>query len=485
MKHKRKTMNKISKLQWLIIAALTVTAACQKDWETHNAVTDENLTKTLQQTIAEKSDLSKWADLVSKSAYATVLASSKSFTVFAPTNNALASLDPAIVSDTAKLNRFVGNHIADLRFLTTNAIDTIRILMLNGKYNNMKGMIVEDANITTANIVAKNGALHIVDKAIPNRLNIWDIISTTTEIPEKQRSLMLKMNYQGFDSTLAEQVGVDPITGRPVYKPGTGVVPRNLYWDRVYDLRAEQPQYTFFAIADDAYTTETTKYNPFFVTGSTDSTNNLSGFTVVRDFTMNGKYDQAALPDTLVSKYNVKVPISKTSIVKTIKASNGVVYIMSKVEVAPQEKFKAITIQGESPSGTSHDRRGNTFYRDRTNALTGLAYRDMLVSGHGVALFNIRYRLNEMPSMKYKAYWVAVNDFQTATFTQRLAPGFAGNTVFPYTTVAVNNQAEVLIGEFTISSYQSVYDIFLVGANSTTAAANPLVCDYIRLVPSL
>ncbi len=478
-------MKKKNKFLWLIVAALSVLAACQKDWEQHNAVTDANLTKTLQQTIAANPALSKWSELVSKSAYATVLSSSKNFTVFAPTNDALASLDPAMVSDTAMLNKFVGNHIADLRFFTVNATDTIRILMLNGKYNNMKGKLVEEANISTADVAAKNGALHIIDKYLPYRLNVWEIVSTTSEIPAKQRALMLKMNYDGFDATLAEQVGVDPVTGLPVYKPGTGLVKRNKYWDRVYDLRAEEPQFTFFAIADGAYDSEALKYNPFFVTGSTDSTNDLSGFTVIRDFAIKGYYDQASLPDTLISKFNVKIPIDKAAIIKKIKASNGVVYIMSKVDVAPKEKFKVITIQGENPTGTSHDRRSNTFYRDRTNALTGLPYRDMLVSGHGVALFNIRYRLSDMPSMKYKAYWVAVNDFQTATFTQRFAPGFASNTVFPYTTIAVNNQAEVLIGEFTISSYMSVYDIFLVAANSTTAAANSVVCDYIKLVPSL
>jgi hypothetical protein len=114
-----------------------------------------------------------------------------------------------------------------------------------------------------------------------------------------------------------------------------------------------------------------------------------------------------------------------------------------------------------------------------------LDYKDVLVLNHGVALFNIRYDLPEIPSIKYKAYWVAVNDFQTVTFTQKLGIGTAASTTFPYTTVDLNKLNEIYIGEFSVPKYAPIFNIFLVAANSTTAAANPLVCDYIKLVPSL
>jgi hypothetical protein len=90
--------------------------------------------------------------------------------------------------------------------------------------------------------------------------------------------------------------------------------------------------------------------------------------------------------------------------------------------------------------------------------------------------------------MRYRAYWVAVNDFNgqpNVAFTQRLAPGAASATTFAYTTVNPTVYSEVLIGEFVLNAYQPAYDVFLVAANSTTASANPLVCDYIRLEPVL
>jgi hypothetical protein len=158
---------------------------------------------------------------------------------------------------------------------------------------------------------------------------------------------------------------------------------------------------------------------------------------------------------------------------------------MNKMDVQPTSKFKTIVVEAENYAATSNERRSNTYFRDRFNSLSGLDYKDVLVLNHGVALFNIRYDLPEIPSIKYKAYWVAVNDFQTATFTQKLGIGIAASTTFPYTTVDVNKLNEIYIGEFTVPKYAPVFNIFLVAANSTTAAANPLVCDYIKLVPSL
>ena len=87
--------------------------------------------------------------------------------------------------------------------------------------------------------------------------------------------------------------------------------------------------------------------------------------------------------------------------------------------------------------------------------------------------------------IRLPAYWTAFNDFQTATHSQRLAIGQATATTFPYMSVPLNNYNEVYIGEFINARYWPVYNVYLVGANSTTAAVNPLVCDYIKLVPGL
>ena len=92
--------SRINKIWMVIVVAGTIVSGCTK-WEDHNAVTDAALTKDLFQQISENTALSKFAELLTKSGYDKVIASSKTFTVFAPTNTALTGLDPAIVNDTA------------------------------------------------------------------------------------------------------------------------------------------------------------------------------------------------------------------------------------------------------------------------------------------------------------------------------------------------------------------------------------------------
>jgi hypothetical protein len=238
-------------------------------------------------------------------------------------------------------------------------------------------------------------------------------------------------------------------------------------------------------LTDAAWDVEVNKYRTYFPTSTTDSTTMTASWNVIRDFAVDTVYDPATIPDTILSKSGTKVGIDKAAIVRTIKTSNGIVYIMNKLDVKPLDKFKTYLIQAENYTSTSVNRRSNTYFRDRFNTVTGKDFTDVLVLGHGVALFNIRYQIAEMPAVKYKAYWVALNDFQTVTFTQKLGIGSATSTTFGYTTVAVNDFNEVYIGEFINTRYWPKYDIYLTAANSTTQAANSLVCDYIKLVPGL
>ncbi len=476
-------MKIMNKLLLIAFAAMWIAGGCNKDWDGHNAITDEQLTVNLFEKIQANSKLSKFAELLVKSGYDKVLASSENFTVFAPTNDALAGLDPAIVNDTAKLNPFVANHIANQSYYAAKTTDTLRIEMLNYKYHNMLGNKIESATITEPDNLAKNGVLQVVDKMLPVLSNCWEAMYAGTGFPVKQAEYLKKLNYTGFDPATAEVIGIDPLTGDPIYKPGTGSVPRNRYWDRVFDLRTESAQYTYFAIEDAGFDGEATKFATYYKSPDPLISDSVTRFAVLKDYAFNGKYELSALPDTMISKSGVKVGIDKSKILRSIPCSNGIIYVVSALNIAPATKFISRVIQAENYASSSHDRRNNTFFRDRLNTVTGLNYRDVLVSGHGVARFSLRYPMSELPTMKYKAYWVAVNDFQTATFSQKLSIDSITNATIPYVVVPLTTFTEVYIGEFTLANYMDTRDIFLTAANSTTAAANPLVCDYIRIEP--
>lgn len=473
---------------WMIACALMTAgffgSGCNKTIDDQTAITDPSLNKDLMELISEKAELSTFAGYLKQTGYDAVIASSRTYTVFAPGNAELATLDAAVKNDAAKLKQFIGNHIATQVYSTKDVTSTTRILMANGKYLSMNGTAIGSSLITTKDQYAANGLLQQVDKMLPALENTWDFVAGS-QSPANQKAFMLSLFRNVFDATNAIVIGINQTTGDPIYQAGTDSIFTNLLWNKVADLRDEKKQFTLFMMQDAAWDADQARFAPYYVTNTADSNKLVTGWNVLRDLAVDTLYEPGSIPDTITSKFGTRVPIERSAIVNTIRTSNGIVYIMSRINVQPSSKLKTIVIEGENYNSTSHDRRGNTYFRERYNPVTGKDFRDVEVFNHGVALFNIRYQVEEIPSIKYKAYWVAVNDFQTAAFNQRLAPGIATATTFPYVAVPVSNFNEVYLGEVTLAQYQPVYNFYLVAANSTTAAVNPLVCDYIKLVPSL
>jgi hypothetical protein len=210
---------------------------------------------------------------------------------------------------------------------------------------------------------------------------------------------------------------------------------------------------------------------------------------MIQEYAIQGAYSATQLPDTIVSRYNVKLGINKSAIVQTIRTSNGYVHIMNNLSVRLQDKFKPIIVEAENWSFYSANRLGNTYKREMLDTSTGRRFVDMVAYNHGLALFNYGYRISNVVGMqKYKAYWVAVHNSIggiTVPFSQKLGIDTATSVkYFGYTVVPLNNYKEQLIGEFTLPSYRQRMNIFLTAANSTSASVNPLVCDYIKLEPS-
>jgi len=468
-----------------ILSSLLVFSGCKKQTEEHNAIRDSALQQSLLEMINADANLSVFAGYLKQTGYDTVLSSSQNYTVFAPPNTVLQSLDPVIVSNAAKLKKFIGSHIAYQLFDTKSVTKETRIQMLNKKYHNMLGTQIEDATITAADKYAANGLLQVINKILPALDNSWEFITNSVDAPAHQKAFMLSLFQNVFDTSNAIITGVNPTTGEPIYQAGTDSIFTNLFWNRVTDLRDEKKQITLFMLTDAAWDAEVLKYKPYFVSGTTDSTTLNASWNVLKDFAIDTIYTPATIPATILSKFNTQLPIQNNAIVKTIKTSNGIIYIMSALDVAPASKFKPYLIEAENYTETSVNRRSNTYFRERNNPVTGKDFTDVLVFNHGVARFNIRYEIKEVPSIKYKAYWVAVNDFQAASFTQALGIGSAFSATLPYITVNANVFDEIYLGEFTMAQYMPLFNIYLTTFNSTTQALNPLVCDYIRLEPSL
>lgn len=481
-------------------------AGCKK-WDEHTKLASQDLGKNLLEEINQRSNLSKFAEYLKKSGLDKELASSKTYTVFAPVNDALQNLDPSIAADSAKLRIFIGNHISLQSYFTANATQPVRIAMLNDKRVTLFNNKLDEANITEKDKYVSNGVLHIIDKSAPVYPNAWELLESTKN-NYLQSAFILSLTRKVFDPTNAIIDSINSQTGQPVYRPGTDSVLRNSFNNDVYDLQNEEKQYTFFILSDAAFNSELGKMNPFFKTSSADSTKDLAGFAVVKDLIVEGVYSIDQLPSVLTSQFGVTIPIDKNLIVETRRLSNGVAYIINGINFDVKEKIPQVVVQGESYRGF-FDGSGNpitprqnnvsaVFTRHREKSANGEAFTDIFVYNHGISALSAEYKTSNLPSVKYKVYWVAVNDtliydrtnrVDPVTFNQRLAMGARATNYLPTTpaagqAVTPNNYNEVYIGDYTHAAYGPL-SMFLTAAASTNSAQNRLNLDYIKLVPDL
>jgi uncharacterized surface protein with fasciclin (FAS1) repeats len=478
-----------------------------KKWDDHTQLSSQDLGKNLLEEISQNPDLSKFYEYLKKSGLDKELASSKTYTVFAPVNNALQNLDPSIIADSAKLRNFIANHIALQSFFTGNAVQAIRVPMLNGKRVTLLNNKFDDAVITGKDKYVSNGVLQVIDKAVPVYPNAWELLESTKN-NFQQSAFILSLTRNVFDPTNAIIDSINSQTGQPVYHPGTDSVLKNSFNAGVYDLNSEEKQYTFFILDNASFNSEVTKLNPYFTTGTTDSTKNLAGYAAVKDLVVEGMYSIDQLPPVLTSQFGVQIPIDKSKITQTYKLSNGVAYVISGINFDVKEKIPTVVVQGENylgffdAAGTAITPRQNNvsaiFIRPRVNPNNGEPFTDMFAYNHGISQLNAQYTVNNLPSVKYKVYWVAVNDtliydrtnrVNPVTFNQRLAMGKRGANFLPTTpsagmAVTPNNYNEVYLGDYVQSEYGTL-DMFLTAANSTSNTQNRLNLDYIKLVPDL
>lgn len=468
--------------------------SCSNPWDDRVDNGDANLGVTIDKAIASTSETSEFAKLLDQTGYAEILAASKTYTVFVPTNAALAAVGNDILNNPDALRTFVANHITLTTYSSVRTNQNERVKMFTNKFVIFKGStVIDDATIVSADHYAANGVFHIIDKALTPKLNIWQYINSagaTTEMTTYLRSLKEFNIYQS-----------DSIGKAVSQTAGAGYLSDSLtnsYLKNVYNLNNENNLYTLFLMEDAGYTAEVNKMKPYLTKTSNvptiDSTAIYSKYFTVRDLAFVKKYELNELPATLVSRFGVEVPVDKTQIVQQIHLSNGIVYIMKKVDVPLTKRLLTTKIEGEANRGYIGS-RSTMLYRDRRDP-SGVLFNDLMVQAPNRAKFTFTYNARDMYSTTYKVYWRAVNDRSNSTlFQQQLGIGGIIETIgttdnvanfdklFPLVTVPFNNYDEVLIGEFTKTNAGNIDRISLIGGPTT--ATSGLTLDYLKFVPVL
>jgi len=469
----------------------TTQISCTRKWDDHNKINNADLTQNLYEKIAADGSLSTFTSYLQKTGYADTLQLSKTFTVWAPTNEALQAIDASISSDDARLKKFVAHHIAHLSYYSDQLLsDTTRLPLIDGKYAIVKTAWFEEAPINTKDRPATNGVLHTITAAAAPVANCWDYIDSLMTGGNNMARFLKNYVRAKRDTTNAIQTGINPLTGEPIYQQGTDTVIRNVFLDDVYNISNEAKQYTVFIMNNTTWNNERAKLDTFYRTSSADSTYNWARFFTGKDMAIEGALSPDQLPDSVLSKFGVWVPINKSAITAKYKTSNGYVYVMNDMNVQLRQRFPPFIVQGENYMGTINGSYSPIYLRTLINPNNGQTFRDLYAYNHGVNKWYVRYRLYNVPTTKYRVYWTTYNNRWNNTLNQRLAMGTPDNATFAYRNVPYNVYNEEYLGDYTVTSYGNGYlDLFLVSADIAPSSSNQnqsaLFLDYIRLEPVL
>ena len=157
------------KIRYLGIAMLvtvlmsTTITSCREEWDAHYATLPADKSDlNLYDFIKSQSDLSTFTKMLETSGYDSILSKPQTFTVWAPSNDALSGLN---TSDPLLAMEIVKNHITRFSY-TTSGIARSTMLMLNSKRIPFEkladGYYFNEKKIIKTDLAAANGMLHVI-----------------------------------------------------------------------------------------------------------------------------------------------------------------------------------------------------------------------------------------------------------------------------------------------------------------------------------
>jgi len=371
--------NTIVKKIVILLCSVLFVFACQNNyWNEHfQAKSDENK-DDLMTILSNIPELSEFCKVVKETGYNTLLASSQTYTVWAPDNQAMSGY---IIDENAK-QEFLNNHIARFIHNTTDVgiSPNLRVQMLNGKYlvfdKTDGNYTFGGAKMETPSHPASNGLLHIINSRIPFRENIWETLrnSNSTDSIARYLTSLDQIVFQQENST---PIGTNEF-GQTVYD---SVFFNYNTWQMKYGyLQMEDSIYTMLLPTNTAWIDAKTRILPYYKTFGNMLTETGTGVNVTRTFETSG-----FLADSLQESYSLQnltkdlvfsdiwdvIPtdslVSTSGNVfynpgyifeNTIKtnASNGLVYITNELMYSPVSSWhKPIVVEAEYPPGRLFD----------------------------------------------------------------------------------------------------------------------------------
>jgi len=179
-------------------------------------------------------------------------------TVFAPTDDAFAALPAgtvdALLNDIPALTSILTYHAVGATALSTDLTDGQTITTVNGKdvtiTINTGGVFVNDAQVSTPDLVADNGVVHVIDAVLlPPTVTVYDIIGGSAD----HTTLKAAIDAAGLDSALQ---GEGPFTVFAPTDAAFGALPDGTIEALLNDIPTLTAILTYHVVGAEALSTD-------------------------------------------------------------------------------------------------------------------------------------------------------------------------------------------------------------------------------------
>jgi hypothetical protein len=392
------------------------------------------------QVLENNPDLSEFCRLVKEAGLDSLLNAPQTYTVWAPTNAALAGF----TGDGATREQVLKNHIARFLYNTSDLADvaSVRVKMLNGKYQEYSHaggrFFMGTAEVGHQSWLASNGILQTVDAVFPFYYNLWETIKYTADTDSIAAFLT------SFDERIFQVSKSTPLyrneDGRVVYD--SVFDDRNVWLRRYGRIDLEDSVYTVIIPNNAAWIEAYNKIRQYHRTVGTLLSETGSGTSITRTFETSGfLVDSLQRAHTCQTITQDLIFRNKTGIFPSdsifstsgnvfytpsyllaqatpADASNGKAYMTGSLMHKPVESYhKPIKIEAENPAGRTYanailNRRSveDVDYGDYTNYLeliSGGSYLEV-VNTTTVSLTQpyVTYDIPNTLAAKYNIYAV-------------------------------------------------------------------------------
>lgn len=341
---------KYSKLWPLFTLFLAVLVSCQQQaWYEHFEDSGKAGSEhTMMQYIESEPQLDLFLQMLRVSGYDTVLSASQTYTVWAPKNEAIASI---ALDDTTTVGEIVSNHIARYAVSTSSTRDE-KVFMLSNKLVAFQADKFGESTLTQANIRVANGLLHIIDAYVPYVPNIWEYTERIAGL-DSLSQYFKSQDQRVFNLLSSKQVGTNS-ENQPIYD--SVFFESNLFLNKIAALDNEDQIFTALFPNNDAWNKSFDVIKEYYKTTDADGgltkQKALTQEAMVKDLVFLGNFKEEGYPDTLITSTFGNSFADPDDLFKgaiNYDASNGVIYVVDSLKFPATSSWHVpILIEAES-----------------------------------------------------------------------------------------------------------------------------------------